>query len=111
MRDLGTLIKGRATSTDTNSHSVISAPGSGFRVWVNVVTVSNSSTTDTVVQLKSGSTTIWSIPAPQKGGATLLFDDTPITGADNEAINITADDAATTITVCVSGFIARTNPT
>lgn len=99
--------KGRATATTTASTPLAPAPGVGFKLWISGITVCNSNlTAGTIVQIKSGTTIIWSIPAPGAvGGAILTFPD-PIDCAENQALNFTTDDAVTTVTVSVAGYVS-----
>lgn len=100
-------LKGRNTSTNTATKELFPAPGPGFKNWVSKITVSNSDTLNgTQVQIKSGSTIIWTTPVPTgKGGAIEVFPD-PIDCADNEALNFSCDESVTTVTVSAAGYKA-----
>lgn len=97
-------VRGRNTATDTSSKELVGAPGSGLRNVISKITVSNSSSTDTEVHILSGSTIIWTIPAPNKSGALETFPD-PIECEENEALNFQAASGVTTITVSAAGVI------
>lgn len=99
--------KGRNTAAASTADKILAvAPGAGFRLWVSKITVSNSDASQTTqIQIKTGSTTIWTIPAPAAGGALEIFPD-PIDCNENEALNFSCDDSTTTITVSVAGYKA-----
>lgn len=100
--------KGRASVTSTADTSLVAAPGHREKLWISAITVCNShATSGTIVHIKSGTTIIWSIPAPpNNGGAVLAFPD-PIDCAEAEALNFATADAVTTVTVSVSGYKAK----
>jgi hypothetical protein len=76
-------------------------------LWISKLTISNSNaSSNTRVHLKSGSTIIWTTPAPAAGGAIEPFND-PIDCNDNEALYFAAADSVTTITVSVAGYKAE----
>lgn len=97
-------VKGRNTDTAGASKLLISGYGPGYKIWVSKITVSNTSATATQVQLLSGSTVIWTSPAPATGGAVEMFPD-PIDCAENQSLNFQADNGVTTITVSAAGYI------
>jgi hypothetical protein len=104
-------LKGRNTSTDTNNKELFPASGAGHKNWISKITVSNSNVANgTQVQIKSGTTIIWTIPVPTgKGGALEVFPD-PIDCNEGEALNFSCDDAVATVTVSAAGYRAVTPP-
>ncbi len=100
------FLRGRNTATDTSTTEIIAAQGSGYRVYLTDLIISNSSSTATEVAIKSGSTTIATVPAPATGGALHTFR-TPMRLGDNEALNFAAVAGVSTITVTASGFKGR----
>lgn len=99
--------KGRNTATTTADTLLKAAPGHREKLWISSITVCNShATSGTIVHVKSGTTIIWSIPAPPaNGGAIQAFPD-PIDCAVAEDLNFACADAVTTITVSVAGYKA-----
>ena len=84
-------IKGVASTTDTTSTALVAAPGSGYKLWVSKITICNSHATSRAnVSLLSGTTVIWTTPAPPIGGALEVFPD-PIDCNENEALNFKSD--------------------
>ena len=102
----GYRVKGRVSTTDASNHELLPACGKGFKNWISQITVSNSSNTATEVHIKSGTTIIYTIPAPATGGAILSFPD-PIDSDEDTAINIAAASGVTTITVSAAGHKGR----
>lgn len=101
---LGDIIRGRATATDTTATTVIAAQGSGVKAYLTSITAQNSSSTNTTLDVISGSTTIWSIPVPANAGAALSFPVPLPPNAANEALKFQASTGVTTLTVCFAGF-------
>ncbi len=97
-------VDGTASATDTANTSVIAAPGAGLRIYVTSVVVSNESSTDTAVLLKSATTTRLRLPAPNKGGCTLTFP-VPLRLGDNEALQFAAAAGVTTVYVSAAGYV------
>lgn len=106
--------KGRNTSTGTGDTLLKAAPGalgSGIKLWISSVTISNSSGLDTEVHLKSGANIIWTFPAPSGDGATVgrvggvthHFPD-PIDCEVGDALNFASTTGVSTITVSFAGF-------
>lgn len=95
------LVSGAASSTTTNNTQVIAAPGAGSQLTILSVSVANSSETDAIITLKSGTTPKYFLPAPAGGGAVhnLLLE-----LGSNEALNFASDVAASTIYVSATGI-------
>ena len=101
-------IRGRAQATNTADYELLAAPGDGFRNWISSIVVYNSSASNgTSVELKSGSTVIWTMPAPPGNGGSIIALPDPIGCNPNEALNFATDDSVATITVSVAGFTAQ----
>jgi hypothetical protein len=100
---VGNLVSGTASSTGTGDTEVIAAQGAGVKIYVTHIIVHNASSTDTFVTLKNGSTALYVIPAPAKGGAsiTLPF---PLATSANAALNFASNSGVTTMYVSASGF-------
>lgn len=98
-------VKGGGSKTDTTAQSLMAASGdaatSNYLCWV---TVYNSSSTNTAVEIRDGTTTVVAvIPAPAYGGAT--FQPTyPIKMTANTATNAYAQTGVTTLYVYGGGY-------
>lgn len=103
IRGSSNLLRGRGTATDTSNTELIAAQGAAVKIHVTDVTVSNSSSTDTEVHLKDGTTTIWTFPAPGTSGATHRFE-TPLALTLNAALNFASAASVTTMTVSAAGY-------
>lgn len=96
-------VSGVASATGTGDTSVIAAQGAGVRIYVTEVCVANSSATDSVVEVKDGTTVVWRLPCPQKGGAVQKFDP-PLRLTANTALNMAALTGGTTIYFNANGY-------
>lgn len=99
--------QGTASSTDAADHQLIAAPSAGWQLCISKVSISNTSSTDVEVQLKSGTTVIWTHFAPKGGGNEPMWPH-PIHCADAQALNFASTSGVTTITVSAAGFQRKT---
>lgn len=100
------FVSGVATATDTTSTSLIGAPASGLRNYITQITVWNSSAVATYIKIQDGSggTTLYDIPAPAGGGATLSLP-TPLRQPTTAtAIYFAEAGAANAVFVSASGY-------
>lgn len=100
---LSALVSGSVSNTDGASTAVIAAQGSGVQTYLTDMTITNSSDTGVLVEIKDGSSTKWSAFVPAKGGITHRFA-SPLVGTANTAWNVDAASATTTIYASFSGF-------
>lgn len=100
------LISGNASNTDGTSTACIAAAGAGVKVYVTDITLTNSSATNVVVEIKEGTTTKWTFPVPANGGVTHSFR-SPLAGTANTAWNFDGSAAATTLYCSMSGFKSK----
>ena len=98
------LLDGRGTATDTSNTALIAAQGTGVRIYVTTLIVSNSSATNTEVDIKDGTTIKLTIPAPATGGAVVDLSETPLKLTANTALNFAAVAGVTTIKVSAVGY-------
>lgn len=105
--NLEDITRGNASNTDGSSTQVIAAPGAGLRLYITSVTVTNTSAGFAYVELKSGTTVIWTIPCPATGGAHIAFDP-PLRLGSNEALNFDPSAATTTLICSANGFTSKT---
>jgi hypothetical protein len=99
--------QGTASSTDGADHLLIAAPPTGSQLMIGKVSISNTSATDVEVQLKSGSTVIWTHFAPKAGGNEPVWPH-PIHCSDAAALNFACSTGVSTVTVSASGFQRKT---
>lgn len=96
-------LSGTASATGTSNTAIISAQGSGVRIYVTSIVISNSSNTDTEVEIKSATTTLMTYPAPAKSGAVHALP-TPLQLTANQALNFASLAAVTTMKVSAVGY-------
>lgn len=96
-------LTGTANTTAATDTAVIAAQGAGVTINVTTITVYNSSTTNTFVNIKDGATTRLVIPAPAQGGATITLP-SPLRLTANTALNFASASAVTTMYCSVVGF-------
>lgn len=109
--NLEDVVQERATNTDgasTAFSSGLAAPGSGVRLWITGVTISNSSSSFCTVDLRDGSagSVLWTFPVPATGGVTHKFDP-PLKLTANTALAFDASAATTTLTISANGFKSK----
>ena len=100
------FVKGGGAKTDTTDQSIMAAGGSGFFNYLCWIAVYNSSSTNTAVNIKDGSTIVAVIPLPAYGGAVLSLP-VPIRGSDNTAFNFAAVASVTTAQLYGGGYKGR----
>ncbi len=98
------LLNGRNTATDTADKEVIAAQGAGVRIYVTTLVISNSSATDSEVDIKDGTTVKMTIPAPAHGGAVMDMGEAPLKLSANTALNFAATTGVTTMKVSALGY-------
>lgn len=96
-------LTGTASATGTGDTAVIAAQGAGVTINVTSLIVYNSSTTNTYVTIKDGTTARLIVPAPAQGGAsmTLPF---PLRITANTALNFASATGVSTMYVSAVGF-------
>jgi hypothetical protein len=99
----------RNTSTGTGDTLLVAAPGQYRQFSITSIVISNSSLTDSEVDIKSGTTIIATFPAPNKGGCVAINLDDPLITNENEDLNFAATIAATTIKVTILGHVISIN--
>lgn len=100
---LASLVSGYITNTDGANTQVIAAGGSGVVTYLTDVTITNSSGSDVVVEIKDGTTAKWGAVIRAGGGFTHRFS-SPLAGTANTAWNVDAASATSTLYVGYSGF-------
>lgn len=101
---IGNQVIGGGTQTGTSDQSIMAASGSGsvynYLCWVAVY---NSSSTNTFVNVKDGSTVRLVLPLPAFGGAVFNLP-YPIKGTGNTAWNLAAGAGVTTAYLYGGGY-------
>lgn len=101
--ELSKLVSGVVTNTDGVNTTVIPAQGAGVVTYLTDITLTNSSATEVVVEIKDDTTTKWLFLVPAGGGVTHSFT-SPLVGSANKAWRVDAAGATTTIYASFSGF-------
>lgn len=103
------LVRGVAAITDGSSTSVISAAGSGVKIYVTSISIANSSATSVTVDLRDGTagSVLATFSAPAGGGCVLNLGDCPIAFSANTAVAADPSAAASTVTVTLVGFKSK----
>lgn len=98
-----------AAITGTSNTEVIAAQGTGNRIYITSLTITNShATVGTVVEIKDNTTVKHrSYAAPAGGGLTVTFP-TPIRCSDNTAVNAANVTTGSNTYVSASGYFATT---
>ena len=97
------FVKAAANTTGTGSTALLAAAGAGVKNYVTSISVMNTGSTTTVINILDGASTIYTVGAPAGGGATLTLP-VPLASTANTAINFNAVNASTTIYVSVAGY-------
>jgi hypothetical protein len=106
--NLEDIVSGTASNTDGTSTPCIAAAGSGIKIYLQSVTLSNTSSTAVEVALKSGSTEMWTYPVPANTSGVVCNFPIPLPpNAANEAWNFDPSTSATTIKCSMLGFKSK----
>jgi hypothetical protein len=95
-------LNGSVSTTDSSSHNLLAAQGSGVRAYINAIQLTNTSSTGTYVTLTDGTSTLY-LPAPANGGSIIQLP-TPFRSAANTAVTIQAASGVSTIYVSCLGY-------
>lgn len=102
------IVRGNANNTDGSSTQVIAASGSAsVKTYLTDVTLTNTSSSMIYVELKSGTTVMYTCPVPATGGFTKTFNPPLPPNAANEAWNFDASAATTTLYCSAIGFKSK----
>lgn len=97
------FLSGTNSATGTSNTEVIAAQGGSTRIYLTTLIIHNSSSTNTLVNIKDGTTTKLVIPAPANGGAVVKLDP-PLRGTANTALNFASGSGVTTMYVSATGY-------
>lgn len=100
------LVRGvSAQITGTSDTAVIAAQGAGVRIYVTHFLVFNTdATVSTQVNIKDGSTTIYSVYVPALGGQVSVTLPAPLRLTANTALNAACVTTSAEVVVSASGF-------
>lgn len=93
-----------AAITNTSNTAVIAAQGAGVRIYVTQMVVLNTSGTATLVNIKDGTTTIYTVNAPATSGQIALTFPVPLRLTANNALNVACGTTAANVIVSASGY-------
>lgn len=94
-----------AAITGTTDTSVIAAQGSGVRTYITSIVITNShATTDTLVEIKDGTTVVFRAFAKAAGGGVAIAFPTPLRGTANTAWNAANVTNSSNTYVSLAGF-------
>jgi hypothetical protein len=106
--NLEDIVSGTAAITDGSSTSVIAAAGSGVKVYVTSVVISNSSATAAEVTIRDGAAGTVKLTLPVPADAGCIFNPpVPLPFSANTAICADPDAALSTINVTIIGFKSK----
>lgn len=104
---LAEIVSGNANNTDGTSTEVIAAQGSGVKIYLTKVILTNMHASSTIyVEMKSATTVKATLPCPP-GGTVCSFDPPLPPNAANEAWNFDPSAATTTIYCTAVGFTSK----
>lgn len=105
---LADIVSGVTAITDGSSTSVISAAGSGIKIYVTSVIIANSSGSNVTVDLRDGTagSVKATFPVPAGGGVVLALP-VPLGFTANTAVAADPSAAASTITITLVGFKSK----
>jgi hypothetical protein len=93
-----------AAITGTADTAVIAAQGAGVRIYVTQMVILNTSATATLVNIKDGTTTIYTVNAPATTGQIQLTFPVPLRLTANTALNVACGTTAANVIVSASGY-------
>jgi hypothetical protein len=96
------FIAGNVTSIDTATHNLFASQGAGVRSYITSIQVSNSSSSNVLVTLTDGTSTIY-LPAPANGGSMTTLT-VPFRSAAATAVTIQSSSGVSTISVSAQGY-------
>lgn len=100
------IVSGNASNTDGTSTECIAAGAAGVKHYLTSIILTNTSATDSYVEIKDGSTAKLTIPVPAHGGAVLNLP-VPVGGTAATAWNFDPGTAMTTIYCSMVAFKSK----
>lgn len=103
------IVSGVAAITDGSSTSVIAAQGSGVKVYITTIAISNSSATAVTVDIRDGAagTVKLTLPVPANTAGVVLPLPVPLPFSANTAVCADPSASASTVTVTLIGFKSK----
>jgi len=105
--NLEDIVSGNASNTDGSSTQVIAAAGAGIKQYLTSVGLTNTSSTNTYCELKSGTTVRATFSVPANGGVVFSWAVPLPPNAANEAWNFDPGAAVTTMYCSMVGFKSK----
>lgn len=106
--NLEDIVTGNASNTDGTSTSCIAASGdAAIKHYLTSVTITNTSSSMIYVELKSGTTVMYTLPVPATGGVTKDFSVPLKPNAANEAWSFDPSAATATVYASMIGFKSK----
>lgn len=90
--------------TNTSDTAVIAAQGAGVRIYVTNMVILNTSGTATLVNIKDGATTIYTVNAAATTGQIALTFPVPLRLTANTALNAACATTSANVIVSASGY-------
>lgn len=103
---LGDLVSGNASNTDGSSTQVIAAAAAGIKTYLTDITITNTSANNIYVEIKDGTTVMWTFPVPANSGVVKAWT-SPLVGTAATAWNFDPSAATTTVFCSASGFKSK----
>lgn len=100
------LVSGKSTDiTNTSDTAVIAAQGAGVKMYITHIVVSNShATVGTWVNIKDGSTILYTVYAAPAGGGASITLPVPLPVSANTALNAANETTGSNTRVSASGY-------
>lgn len=100
------IVTGAASNTDGTSTQVLAAGAAGIKHYLTHVTLTNTSASNLMVEIKDGTTTKLYLPVPANSGCVLNLS-VPLAGTAATAWNFDGSASATTLYCSVIGFKSK----
>lgn len=104
--NLEDIVSGNASNTDGTSTQCIAAQAAGVKTYLTTIVLTNTSASDTYVEIKDGATAKLTIPVPANGGAVCNLP-VPLGGTAATAWNFDPGAATTTMYCSMVGFKSK----
>ncbi len=96
---------GSAPLTDTTSTPIIAAQGTGVRMYVTAIVITNGHpSVGTRVEIRTAATRLFTVYAAPAGGGVAIALPKPLRGGANEAINAVCITTGASVDVSLSGY-------
>jgi hypothetical protein len=101
------LVSGLSVDVSAStSASVIAAPGANWTTYLTQITLTNSSSTNTWVNIQSGSVAKYTVYCAASGGGAAMTFSTPLSMNANEAVNVQCETTGANVRCSAAGYKA-----